>query len=357
MAFAEEQTKALSAKLNGKHVKSRELDGIELSYIEGWHCLAEANRIFGFDGWDRETLSVKCVWDGTWSGRKGCAYTALVRIRVRAGDTVVCRDGSGAGHGWAQTLGEAHESALKEAETDATKRALTTFGNAFGLALYDKAQSGVRQVRARRTDGSSAERWVVMSSAGRAINEYTDPVQFFSAVKHALETIKDLRQATAFWERNEAAVERIQAALPDLKTEAGHHYSDVLTGLYQRRIDELRGKPGPNGQSVDKSILALGEPRRLRDPEHLRRVASLPCLICERSPSQAHHLRFAQPRATSRKVSDEWVVPLCTIHHRALHEAGDERRWWGHQAVDPILEASKLWAERRDGEERTQGAA
>ena len=298
MGFAEEQTKALSAKLNGKHVKSRELDGIELSYIEGWHCLAEANRIFGFDGWDRETLSVKCVWDGTWSGRKGCAYTALVRIRVRARDTVVCRDGSGAGHGWAETLGEAHESALKEAETDATKRALATFGNPFGLALYDKAQRGVRQVR--RTNGAGAERWVVMSSAGRAINEYTDPVQFCGAVKRALETIKDLRQATAFWKRNGATVERIQAALPDLKTEAGHHYADVLTGLYQRRIDELKGKPGQNGQAVDKSILALGEPRRMRDPEHLRRVH--PCPVWSVGVARARRIMCgspsrAQPRA------------------------------------------------------------
>ena len=352
MAFTDEQTKALSAKLNGKHVRSRKLDGIELSYIEGWHCLAEANRIFGFDGWDRETLSAKCVWDGTWSGRKGCAYTALVRIRVRAGDTVVCRDGSGVGHGWAQTLGEAHESALKEAETDATKRALATFGNPFGLALYDKAQRGVRRIRARKTNGASAEKWLVMSSAGQAINEYTDPVQFCGALKRALETIKDLKQATAFWKRNEAMVERIQAVLPDLTTEAGQHYADILTGLYQRRVDELGHKPAQGGPPVEKSILALGEPKRVRDREHLRRVASLPCLICGRSPSQAHHLRFAQPRATSRKVSDEWVVPLCATHHRALHEAGDERRWWGQHSMDPIADASRLWAGRRDGEER-----
>ncbi len=351
MGFTEEQTKALSAKLNGKHVRSRKLDGIELSFIEGWHCLAEANRVFGFDGWDRETLSAKCVWDGNWGGRKGCAYTALVRIRVRAGDAVVYRDGSGVGHGWAQTLGEAHESALKEAETDATKRALATFGNPFGLALYDKAQRGVRQIRARKTNGAPTEKWMIMSSGGQAINEYTDPVQFCGAIKRALETIKDLKQAKAFWKRNEAMVERIHAGLPDLKTDAGQHYAEVLAGLYHRRIDEL-GKPAQSGLPVEKSILMLGEPKRRRDREHLRRVASLPCLICGRSPSQAHHLRFAQPRVTARKVSDEWVVLLCATHHRALHEAGDERRWWGQHAMDPVPEANRLCAWTRDGEER-----
>ena len=74
--------------------------------------------------------------------------------RVRAGDTVICREGSGVGHGSGATLGEAHESALKEAETDAMKRALATFGNRFGLALYDKNQNGVR--RSNKSNGGTA---------------------------------------------------------------------------------------------------------------------------------------------------------------------------------------------------------
>ncbi len=65
--------------------------------------------------------------------------------------------GCGSGHGRANTPGEAHESALKEAETDAMKRALTTFGNAFGLALYDKEQREVpgqasKAEKGQRTD-------------------------------------------------------------------------------------------------------------------------------------------------------------------------------------------------------------
>ena len=53
------------------------------------------------------------------------------------------REGSGVSHGIDVDLGQAHESALKEAETDAMKRALMTFGNPFGLALYDKQQRQV----------------------------------------------------------------------------------------------------------------------------------------------------------------------------------------------------------------------
>ena len=142
MAFAENQLKLLDGKLPEKHVKTRVQRGLTLSYIEGWHAIAEANRIFGFDGWDRETIQADCVWQDGRGAIKLCSYTARVRIRVRAGGTIVQRDGSGVGQGSGSTLGEAHESALKEAETDATKRALTTFGNLFGLALYDREQAG-----------------------------------------------------------------------------------------------------------------------------------------------------------------------------------------------------------------------
>ena len=83
---------------------------------------------------------------------------------------------------------------------------------------------------------------------------------------------------------------------------------------------------------IDKAALALPEPRRIRDKDHIRFVAKQPCLICGRRPSDAHHLRFAQTRALARKVSDEFTVPLCRIHHRAVHRAGDERAWWGRSA-------------------------
>jgi hypothetical protein len=74
---------------------------------------------------------------------------------------------------------------------------------------------------------------------------------------------------------------------------------------------------------VDKSRLPLSEPRRYRDRAHLEFVASQPCLLCGRQPCDAHHLRFMQPRALGRRVSDEFAVPLCRTHHRALHRSGE----------------------------------
>ena len=74
MSFSEEQTKALSAKLRAKHVRTRDQRGKRLAYLEGWYVIAEANRIFGFEAWDRETVATQCVWKGTKQGREGCAY-------------------------------------------------------------------------------------------------------------------------------------------------------------------------------------------------------------------------------------------------------------------------------------------
>ena len=91
--------------------------------------------------------STACVWSGQSGQFHAAAYTAKVRVSVRAGDIIIVREGSGTGEGRAPTPGQAHELALKGAETDATKRALATFGNRFGLALYDREQAGVRKTR------------------------------------------------------------------------------------------------------------------------------------------------------------------------------------------------------------------
>ena len=81
-------------------------------------------------------------------------------------------------------------------------------------------------------------------------------------------------------------------------------------------------RAAPAGGPIDKSVLAHAEPRRIRDTDHLRFVARQPCIICGRVPVEAHHVRFAQPRAMGRKVSDSYTVPLCALHHRDLHSFG-----------------------------------
>jgi hypothetical protein len=73
----------------------------------------------------------------------------------------------------------------------------------------------------------------------------------------------------------------------------------------------------------------------------------MPCLVCGRKPSDPHHLRYAQPRALGRKASDEFVVPLCRMHHREVHRAGDERAWWKAAGIDPLKVAHKLWKDTR----------
>ncbi len=144
--FSDLQKTELGKPLSRSAVKSREQSGRKLSYIEGWHVIAEANRIFGFDGWSRETVDLKCVSERerTVGANKapGWGVTYIAKVRVTAANNLI-REGCGTGHGIDRDCGQAHESALKEAETDAMKRALMTFGNPFGLALYDKTQENV----------------------------------------------------------------------------------------------------------------------------------------------------------------------------------------------------------------------
>jgi DNA recombination protein Rad52 len=340
MSFSEQQTKALSGKLSGSVVHTRERHGVQLSYIEGWHAIAEANRIFGFDGWDRETIAAECVWKDERRAPKACAYAVRVRIRVRAGETIISRDGSGVGQGTGETMGEAHESALKEAETDATKRALTTFGNLFGLALYDKQQNGVRR-NARRANTL----WSLMSATGDVTGRYESAKAFCTALRETMCIATTINQLEALWQQNREGVERVQTQCPDLKSPQGTHYAELPGQIYHRSSKRLAPAPASPRDygATDKSELVLGEPKRLRNEAHRQFVASQPCIVCDRTPSHAHHLKFAQARAMARKVSDEWVVPLCFLHHRALHEAGNEERWWDEQRIDARTEAEKLW--------------
>ncbi len=145
-----EQVAALAAPLDRANVRQREQGRGKVNYLEGWQLIAEANRIFGLAGGQRQTITVRWVVQAERTiGREqrpgwGVTYTARVRVTVTAGDLPpLIREGTGAAHGIDADLGQAHESALKEAETDAMKRALMPFGIPFGLALHDKRQREV----------------------------------------------------------------------------------------------------------------------------------------------------------------------------------------------------------------------
>lgn len=355
MTFSDRQSGELSKKLSPRHVKSREQNGAVLSYVEGWHVIAEANRIFGYDAWDRQTAQVACVWEGTRRGLDIASYTARVRVQVRAGGTIVSRDGCGAGHGSGLSKGEAHEIAMKAAETDATKRALCTFGNPFGLALYDKEKRGVRGRVEKSKLAPDQASWRVLLPPGVSASVGASPTEFCSTVRRILEKIDNPEKLEAFWALNTGSIVRLDRADPDLRTEGGRHFGDVLKIIYQKRRRDLgrvkksREAQSTNGKPVspiDKSKLFLGECKRERDKGHLRRVAGLSCLVCAGKPCQAHHITFSQPRVMARKVGDQWVVPLCSTHHEELHKSGNEKSWWRDKGIDPVEMARKLWEER-----------
>jgi DNA recombination protein Rad52 len=144
MGFSPKQVASLRRRLNYRHVRTREAGGRELSYIEGWYAISEANRIFGFDGWNRETVESRCVLVRENRGSFLAVYTAKVRITVHADAAIIIREGHGSGEGRGDSAGEVHDTAVKAAETDATKRALATFGKPFGLELYRKARAVAR---------------------------------------------------------------------------------------------------------------------------------------------------------------------------------------------------------------------
>lgn len=138
MSFNEEQKKLLNQKINPSNVTFRPGGGGQkLPYVESWHVIQEANRIFGYDGWSSETIETFLVSEDP----KCISYIARVRITV--GDIV--REGTGAGHGRMGSIGDKYESAVKEAESDARKRALMSFGDQFGLSLYDKDKAWLEE--------------------------------------------------------------------------------------------------------------------------------------------------------------------------------------------------------------------
>ena len=103
------------------------------------------------------------------------------------------------------------------------------------------------------------------------------------------------------------------------------------------------------------SVRALGKTVRLRDKNHRRFVLRQPCLVCGRVPSDPHHLTFTQPRALGRRVSDEFMVPVCRVHHRELHRSSNEAAWWRKLNIDPLPVALRLWQQSRtEGEPAPQ---
>jgi DNA recombination protein Rad52 len=323
MGFSAKQVKALQRNLDQRYVRTREANGRELSYIEGWYAISEANRIFGFDGWSRETVESRCVLARENRGAFLAVYTARVRISVQAGGSIIIREGHGSGEGRGASPGEVHDIALKAAETDATKRALATFGKPFGLALYGIGRS------------PSIQPTMPIPS------HQTEPIQRFGF--HPDDTTPIPRPSRYHGRRHYAPL------MDQLRKNSAEQKQSLAPPLVPSGLDSVPGR-------IDKNQLAIAEPKRLRDKAHLKFVASQPCLVCGRQPSDPHHLRFAQPRGIGLKVSDEFTVPLCRGHHRQLHQAGNEVTWWENLHIDALAIAKDLWkrTHTKDGRVDTQ---
>jgi hypothetical protein len=314
MGFSAKQVQALRRQPSYRNIRTREAHGRELTYLEGWFAISEANRIFGFDGWNRETVESKCVLARENRGTFLAVYIARVRVTVHAEGVTVVREGHGTGEGHGTSPGEVHDIALKAAETDATKRALATFGKPFGLALYANGKV------------STPSQAVASGSAVQPVD------QGRQQVKLPPDDTTPIPRPSRYYGRRQDLVTRDRAQ--------GRRHLQVSPSPETSIVPP---SPGVLPARIDKSVLTVAEPKRLRDKNHLKFVASQPCLICGRQPCDPHHLRFAQPRAIGLKVSDEFTVPLCRGHHRQLHQVGDEVAWWENQKISPLRIARQLW--------------
>ena len=318
MGFSAKQVQALRRQPNDRHIRTREAHGRQLTYLEGWYTISEANRIFGFDGWNRETIESKCVLARENRGTFLAVYIARVRVTVHADGATVIREGHGTGEGHGTSPGEVHDIALKVAETDATKRALATFGKPFGLELY----------RGGRTTASQKALPSQTTVIGPAV-----PLPADARLGFHPDDTTPIPRPSRYYGRRQDMVTRERAQ--------GRRELEIRPSIGTSIIVPV--SPGLVPGQIDKSVLAIAEPKRLRDKGHLRFVASQPCLVCGRQPSDPHHLRFAQPRALGLKVSDEFTVPLCRGHHRQLHQAGNEVVWWGNLKINALEVAEGLW--------------
>jgi len=124
--------------------------------------------------------------------------------------------------------------------------------------------------------------------------------------------------------------------------------SELRSTNSEHRDAVVHDSPAEGQQpSTTETVSPLRKPVRRRNKAHLAFVAAQPCLVCQRSPCDAHHLKFAQPRTLGRKVSDEFTVPLCRTHHRDNHRFGDEQAWWSNLAIDAVGTSRQLWVSTR----------
>jgi hypothetical protein len=219
-----------------------------------------------------------------------------------------------------------------------------------------------------------ARRYALFTLVGIASKETLEPKESAALREQLLGDLAILQsddQAAEWAHKNLPAKNTLTAADADL-VQASFRKKLAAIELPSPVIEEPSADPTPLGQALEQNpqgaagepffesteasapspVVLLGKARgrrvtpkaiRLRDKEHCKFITTQPCVVCGRRPSEAHHIRFAQPRALGRKVSDEYTVPICRLHHRELHRYGDEASWWAAVNVDPLPIALELW--------------
>ena len=285
-------------------------NGRELTYLEGWYAITEANRIFGFDGWSRETIESKCILAREKGGTFLAVYVARVRLTVQANGATVIREGHGTGEGRGTSPGEVHDIALKAAETDATKRALATFGRPFGLELY-------------RGGKATAQQKSLPSSPSIAANEANetrlvpDPP---SAPDHQDRTVEASSDVASFQCPPPAAGSRAGFHAEAMAAADESFYREVARSGY--RAPYLRALAGSvAGGEVD--LEALTDPE-LPDDEVAAQLLALPGI----GPYGAAHVMLTSLGRYSRLVLDSWTRPTyAKLAGRKAKDSTIERRF------------------------------
>ena len=153
--------------------------------------------------------------------------------------------------------------------------------------------------------------WVLRSASGAEEASFDKPSEFAGALRKAMTEANDIELLFAIWEQNVETVRALNRSLKQDQLPKSGIAPQLVSHLKQCAIALVKPeKPsqwlrssrcaGTSAKDVrpkiDKSVLTFGEPKRIRCKEHLRFVASQPCLICGRSPSHAHHVRYAQSK-------------------------------------------------------------
>jgi hypothetical protein len=218
------------------------------------------------------------------------------------------------------------------------------FGNEKGRSNGSQPRSAPRAPKRRPAESVSSSKQVLEPGSSATLRDQLtielnalDSAEDAASWAHRVLKAKDTLTA--------ADAKQVEAAFQDKLASISPHNIDGLAIQESEKLSTNlnRVKKRRRVSVVDKSGLARPTPRRVRDREHVKSVAKQACLVCGRRPADAHHLRFAQPQALGRKVSDEFTVPLCRGHHREVHRCGHEATWWENVGIDPTVSARALW--------------